>query len=61
MLDLKIFFFRGKCVPLQNNEEVRKSLMLHLVGSYAECPVSDTTELRDYMLQQLFDGDVSAF
>jgi hypothetical protein len=35
------------------NEEVRKSLMLHLVGSYSGYPVSDTTELRDYMLQEL--------
>ena len=43
------------------NEEVRQSLMNHLVRSYAGCPVSDTTELRDYILQQLFDGDVSAF
>jgi len=43
------------------NEEVRKSLMQHLASSYTGCPVTDTTELRDYMLQQLFDGDVSAF
>ena len=43
------------------NEEVRQSLMNHLVSSYAECEVTDTVELRDYMLQELFDGDVSAF
>jgi len=42
------------------NEEVRQSLMQHLLSSYSGCPVSDTTELRDYMLQQLFDGDVKA-
>jgi len=43
------------------NEEVRQSLMLHLVSSYSGYPVSDTSELRDYMMRQLFEGDVSAF
>ena len=43
------------------NEEVRKSLMQHLVSSYTENSLSETSAMRDLMLQQLFDGDVSAF
>ena len=43
------------------NEEVRKSLIKHLVSSYAEITVSETDDLRDFMQQQLFDGDASAF
>ncbi len=43
------------------NEEVRRSLMTYLVGSYANYPASDTAPMRDRMLQQLLDGDASAF
>jgi hypothetical protein len=43
------------------NEEVRKSLIKHLVSSFAEIPVSETADIRDFMQQQLFDGDASAF
>ncbi len=43
------------------NEEVRRSLMSYLVGSYANYPVPETVPMRNRMLQQLFDGDVRAF
>ena len=43
------------------NEEVRRSLMQHLVSSYTENPLSKTSVMRERMLQQLFDGNVSAF
>ena len=43
------------------NNEVRQSMMEHLVSSYAEYPVSETATKRDRMLNQLFDGDVSSF
>ena len=43
------------------NEEVRKSLIKHLVSSYAGISATETDDLRDFMQQQLFDGDVSAF
>jgi hypothetical protein len=43
------------------NEEVRLSLMVHLVSSFAIYPVSNTATMRDSMLGQLFDGDIRAF
>jgi hypothetical protein len=43
------------------NEEVRQSLMQHLVSSYAECTVTEATNMREVMLQQMFDGDVTSF
>ena len=43
------------------NEEVRKSLIQHVVSSYTECPVSDTGDFRNRMRRQLSDGDVSGF
>jgi hypothetical protein len=43
------------------NEEVRQALMNHLVSCFADYPVSDTGTMRGRMLQQLFDGDITAF
>jgi hypothetical protein len=43
------------------NEEVRQALMKHLVSSYSECTVTETTDFRELMSRQLFNGDVSAF
>ncbi len=42
------------------NEEVRQSMMEHLVSNYAACSVSETSTIRNRMMQELFDGDVSA-
>ncbi|MDR2813814.1 MAG: ATP-binding protein, partial [Prevotellaceae bacterium] len=42
------------------NEEVRRALTAHLVGSYAACSTSDTFSLREQMLQQLFEGNSPA-
>ena len=43
------------------NEEVRQSLIQHLVGSYAVCSVSEAADLRRLMMQHLFNGEASAF
>jgi hypothetical protein len=43
------------------NEEVRQALMCHLVSCFANYPMSNTDTMRDRMLQQLLDGDITAF
>jgi hypothetical protein len=43
------------------NEEVRRALTEHLLGSYAAYPMSNTGPMRDRMLHQLFAGDSQAF
>jgi hypothetical protein len=43
------------------NEEVRQSLIRHLVSSYAVIPSSDTAEMRDQMQEQLMKGDCTSF
>jgi hypothetical protein len=43
------------------NEEVRRSLLEHLVSSFTAYPISAAATMRDRMLQQLFDGKISAF
>jgi hypothetical protein len=43
------------------NEEVRVGLMTHLFAGFAESPISNTSTARDSMMEQLLDGDTSAF
>jgi hypothetical protein len=43
------------------NEEVRCSMMEHLVSSFAEYPIANTSTMRDQMMEQLFNGDASKF
>jgi hypothetical protein len=43
------------------NEEVRRSLMQYLVSSFALYPAANTSTMRNQMLKQLFDGNISAF
>jgi hypothetical protein len=41
------------------NEEVRSAMLEHLMSSFAAYPISDAGIMRDRMMGQLFDGDVS--
>ncbi|MDR3341217.1 MAG: ATP-binding protein [Treponema sp.] len=41
------------------NEEVRSAMLEYLTSSFAAYPVSDTAIMRERMMGQLFDGDVS--
>jgi hypothetical protein len=41
------------------NEEVRSAMVEHLLSSFAAYPVSDAGIIRERMMGQLFDGDVS--
>jgi hypothetical protein len=41
------------------NEEVRRSMLQYLTSSFAVYPVSDAGAMRDRMMTQLFNGDVS--
>jgi hypothetical protein len=43
------------------NEEVRIGLMTHLFAGFAESSISNTATARDNMMEQLLDGDTSAF
>jgi hypothetical protein len=43
------------------NEEVRRSLLEHLVSSFAYYPLTDTPMMRNRMLRELLDGNISAF
>jgi hypothetical protein len=43
------------------NEEVRRALIAHLVAGFTSYPMSNAAPMRERMLQQLFDGNVSAF
>jgi hypothetical protein len=43
------------------NEEVRRSLMQYLISSFALYPAANTGTMRNQMLKQLFEGDISAF
>jgi hypothetical protein len=43
------------------NEEVHQALTTHLLASYADQPVSDTSMMRNQMMQQLLDGNPLAF
>jgi hypothetical protein len=43
------------------NEEVRISMLHYLTSSFAMYPVDDTFSIRNRMMGQLFNGDVSAF
>jgi hypothetical protein len=43
------------------NEEVRRSLLTYMVSGFAFYPVTDTPVLRNRMLRELLDGNVSAF
>jgi hypothetical protein len=43
------------------NEEVKKAMTEHLVGSFANFPDSEMGIMRSHMMHALFDGDISRF
>ena len=43
------------------NEEVRRGLITHLLSSFSNSPISETSSLKDRMMGQLFEGNSSAF
>jgi hypothetical protein len=43
------------------NEEVRSAMLEYLTSSFAAYPVSDAAIIRDRMMGQLFNGDVTGF
>jgi hypothetical protein len=43
------------------NEEVRRGLMTHLFAGFADTSASDAASIKEFMMEQLFTGDTSAF
>jgi hypothetical protein len=65
-LTVKSVAKQGRAKPLLYtidipNEEVRESLMKHLVALYAAMPITDAAPMRKRMMTQLINGDTKSF